>query len=288
MSAYLGKNTKSNGFCFTLNNYSDSDLERCHNISVNPLVRYMVVGKEVGESGTPHLQGYIYFHSRIVFDTVRKLLPPCHIIVAKGDAQSNFEYCSKDGEFEETGDRPVSQKRKGQLGKEFWDHQLQLAKKGRICECDSKLQITHFSSLNAISARYAPMPANLTAPDNLWYYGPTGTGKSFKARSDNPGAYLKMCNKWWDGYQSEDVVIIEDFDKIHSVLGHHLKIWGDCYAFPAEIKGSKLNLRPAKLIVTSNYHPSEIWTDPSTLEPILRRYVVTEFKRTINQVLIPL
>lgn len=122
------------------------------------------------------------------------------------------------------------------------------------------------------------MPEDNEVITNEWYYGTTGTGKSLKARSENKGFYLKMCNKWWDGYLNEEVVLIEDFDKNHHVLGHHLKIWADRYAFPAEVKGSKVNLRPKKIIVTSNYHPQEIWAnEPQTLEPILRRFKVSHF-----------
>lgn len=88
-----------------------------------------------------------------------------------------------------------------------------------------------------------------------------------------------MPNKWWDGYKEQDVIIIDDLQKEHQCLGYHLKIWGDHYPFPAERKGSTLQIRPGKIIVTSNYHPRDIWTDPAVLEPILRRFKVIEFKK---------
>lgn len=265
-------------FCFTLNNPTVEDLELIKTLSVSPKVRYLIVGNEVGEEeGTPHLQGYIYFHNAVVFSTVKKLLPRAHIESCHGNPDQNIEYCSKSGNFTEFGTRPISQKRRGELGAEYWETNKRLVISGQIDDVDPKLFLTHYRSLKSIVADYRAMPADLEATENYWYHGSTGTGKSYKARSENPGHYLKMCNKWWDGYNNEDVAIIEDFDKNHSVLGHHLKIWADRYAFPAEIKGSHVNLRPKKIIVTSNWHPSEIWTDPQTLDPILRRFKITHF-----------
>lgn len=82
---------------------------------------------------------------------------------------------------------------------------------------------------------------------NEWFYGPAGTGKSLKAFTDYPDAYRKNTNKWWDGYNNEDVVIIDDWEPQHKVLSWHLKIWADRYPFRAEIKGSSMLIRPKKL-----------------------------------------
>uniref|UniRef100_UPI004047D77E hypothetical protein n=1 Tax=Flavobacterium sp. TaxID=239 RepID=UPI004047D77E len=110
------------------------------------------------------------------------------------------------------------------------------------------------------------------------FYGAPGTGKSKTARWLYPNAYPKMCNKWWDGYQHQPYVIIDDFDVNHSVLGHHLKIWSDHYPFLAEQKGHSLKLRPQIICVTSNYHPSEIWiSEPVTCAAICRRFEIKKF-----------
>ena len=113
----------------------------------------------------------------------------------------------------------------------------------------------------------------------LWYYGTTGCGKTFAATTEYPDSYRKCANnKWWDGYQDETSVLIDDLDKSHHYMGFHLKIWADRYSFIAETKGSSRYVRPEKIIVTSNWHPNEIWSEPQTLEPILRRFKVVKFQ----------
>nr|WAE42307.1 MAG: replication associated protein [Cressdnaviricota sp.] len=84
-------------WCFTLNNYTDDD------VSLISLYfekeKYFIFGKEVGENGTPHLQGYVEFNNQKDFSTLIKIIPRIHWEKAKGDRNSNIKYCSKDGDI---------------------------------------------------------------------------------------------------------------------------------------------------------------------------------------------
>lgn len=91
-----------------------------------------------------------------------------------------------------------------------------------------------------------------------------------------------MNNKWWEGYDGQDVVLIEDVGQTHLWMGDFLKIWADRYGFRAEIKNDSCVLRPKKIIVTSNYHPDELWPDKNVADPILRRFKLRLFAEKPN------
>jgi hypothetical protein len=94
---------KAKHWCFTFNNYTQADLDRL-SIPIDGIC-YLIFGKEIGASGTPHLQGTVCFQSRKRLQQVVTTIGRVHCSVTRFLSQS-IEYCKKDGDFTEWGDLP--------------------------------------------------------------------------------------------------------------------------------------------------------------------------------------
>jgi len=90
-------------------------------------------------------------------------------------------------------------------------------------------------------------------------------------RTTEPSLYVKAQNKWWDGYQGEEAVLIDDFDLQGKCLGHYLKIWSDKWKCTGEIKGSTIPLNFKRIYITSNYSINNIFGEDSVLEAAIKR-----------------
>lgn len=101
----MSSRKQASAYCFTLNNYTTAEVDYLKALSV----KYMVFGMEEAPStGTPHLQGYVVFPKKKEFNAVVKLLPRCHLTVARGNAQQNYDYCTKEEvPSYEKGERPT-------------------------------------------------------------------------------------------------------------------------------------------------------------------------------------
>lgn len=271
MESREGRPRRSRGIVFTLNNYTEEEENIVRELAADEHVRYLCFGREVGEGGTPHLQGYLYARNPQLFEWYRARIPRAHIEFQRGTPEQAVAYCEKDGDFNEWGTRPVGAKRKGEIEAERWDDARASACRGDLESIPSDIYIRYYRTLKEIKKDHMFKPDDADDVTGEWIYGLAGVGKSRKARSDNPSSYFKMANKWWDGYQGEETVILDDLDKKHDVLGHHLKIWMDRYSFIAETKGGAILIRPKKVIVTSQYSIDEIWEDEETRAAIKRR-----------------
>ncbi|GAC77810.1 replication protein, partial [uncultured marine virus] len=94
----LKKVCKYRAWVYTLNNWTDTEYTAILDYCKKGSKKY-IIGKEIGESGTPHLQGYIFSKNAIKFDTLKKVCDRLHLEKAKGSMQDNRKYCSKDLDF---------------------------------------------------------------------------------------------------------------------------------------------------------------------------------------------
>ena len=251
-------------WCFTLNNYTEDDVATIRSIPSE----YTCFGREVGESGTPHLQGYLSFRTKKRLSGVKKLIPRAHWEAAKGNPSQNRAYCSKDGSFEEQGNIPMTGGEKEQAR---WTTALNNLKAGNMDDVPADIQVRYYSTCKRIIADHRKEPEEAPDVTGVWIYGPAGCGKSRYARDKYPGAYRKDVNKWWDGYTNQGAVIVEDMDPFHKALGRLFKIWCDRYPFPAEFKGGKFDIRPNVIVITSQYSIDQVWDDEETRAAMKRR-----------------
>lgn len=275
--------SKYRAWCFTLNNYTQAHEEHIQT-AIKALSRYIVYGYEVGENGTPHLQGYVYFNSPRQHKAVTRLLPGAWVTPSNGSAEKNRIYCTKEerGGFE-YGDPPMDAdvaRRKGGAGNAArYAKAIEAARRNDLQSIerdDPQLFLLHGVRLESLyTPNTVPLDGELL---HEWWVGPSGTGKSRLLWELYPNHFPKKLNKWWDRYRYQDVVAIEEWAPKNDCTASALKVWADRYPFPGEVKGSTLNgLRPKKIIVLSNYTPQQCFLNEQDLEPILRRFTVIHF-----------
>jgi len=100
------------------------------------------------------------------------------------------------------------------------------------------------------------------------------------AHDELPEAYVKdPRTKWWNGYLCEKSVIIDDFGPGGIDINHLLR-WFDRYKCWVENKGGMVALVADTFIVTSNFHPRDIFKWGDEVNPQLpaleRRIVIIE------------
>lgn len=113
--------SRAKRWVFTLNNWTEDELQRILD-GGRSNAEYLVVGREQGEQGTPHLQGYVYWRTNCRLATCKNRLGTnrVHLEIARADCPTNRAYCTKEDDFEEIGTCPEqSQGRRTDLERFF-------------------------------------------------------------------------------------------------------------------------------------------------------------------------
>jgi len=255
---------------------------------IEELAKYAIFGKETcPTTGRVHLQGFFYSHEKHSQQAMRNKCRTKEgsFWVAESSDFATIEeaivYCKKGGEWTETGIKPAEPGR-AKAQKLNWAAQLTLARQGPTAwdKVDARVQFLHQDKLERhYNIECAKNLKLLDSFDNWWFYGGAGSGKSKTAWDTySPDLYVKGPNKWFDHYMGQATVLVEDLDVRDREDVRSLKIWADKYPFQAEMKGSMRLIRPRRIVVTSNYHPRDIWGNHQDLEPIMRRFKVRKYE----------
>lgn len=152
-----------------------------------------------------------------------------------------------------------------------WKAVLDNAKRGRLDDIPPDIIIRNYGNLRRIAMdNLSPIALERRI---IVYWGPSGTGKSRRAWAEaGLEAYPKdPLTKFWDGYQGQESVVIDEFRGGISI-GHVLR-WFDRYPVNIEIKGAAVTLKATTIWITSNLNPIDWYPDldQATKDALLRR-----------------
>lgn len=244
-------------WCFTINNYDEAI--QLHLRSIVPRVAlYLVFGREVGQSGTPHLQGYAQFSTRRSLAFVkRNLSAQGHYEIARGTPQEASSYCKKDDDFEEFGELQPGQGHRTDLARV-----AQLVKDGsstrQIADEHPEAVIRYANGIGKLRLLCRP-PTRETPPLIQVFWGRTGLGKTRRVHDleSVEELWIHPGGPWFDGYDAHPAVLFDDFDGGWFKLGYLLKLL-DRYNFQVPIKGGHIWWAPLRIYITSNIDP-KLW-----------------------------
>lgn len=242
-------------------------------------VRYAVMAKErAPTTGHEHAHIYLYFTCLKSFKAIKEVFPTADIERAKGNMEQASKYVTKDGDvLYEFGDLPKPSKSID----EQWKEAVEAFKNGKG-DKESRMYARYqrfFDNLETTYAELKDFDGDLKKK-NLWIYGDPGTGKSRSvreyARLHGLRIYNKLPNKWWDGFEGQDIVLFEDADAdTCRILIRQFKLWTDRYVFAAELKGSRKDISPNfQFIITSNHDLEECFPEGIDEVAIRRRFSV--------------
>ncbi|URG41760.1 replicase [tawny owl-associated circovirus] len=268
-----GRGSPAYRWCFTVNNWTEEEhgliLQTCES-----LAKYLIIGKEVGAGGTPHLQGFVNLKKKLRRSTLKKLpgFTRAHVEVARGTDLENQKYCSKGGCFTERG-CPQSQGKSSKLTEACRLLQDSNGDLSVVAKTMPEVFVRHGRGLRDLVTTAGLVPVRDEKTEVLVIVGPPGVGKTKYAVSQSRGStYWKPKGPWWDGYNGHNTVIFDDFygwvafDEMLRVM--------DRYPLKVPVKGAFAEFNAGMLIITSNKNPED-WYDKENIrgnvEALFRR-----------------
>lgn len=213
-------------------------------------VRYICFGEEVAPStGRKHWQGFAIFKRTCRFKKAKLWIgagDDTHIECRKGTRDEARQYCAKEGSFEEWG--IYEGVTKDDLF--HWDiDKLKAEYPAFYCR--------YWKGLYLLNIDKGPKWRDVSV---TWLWGVAGCGKTRYVMEMN-NVYKCDDLRWWDGYEGEYILLIDDVDiDDFSARKKMLNIL-DGYRLRLETKGSHTYAKWGLVFITSNWDPSDLLLD---------------------------
>lgn len=266
--------TQTKNWCFTINN---PEFEPSRLPSKWPEVKYAVWQLEQGENKTPHLQGLVQFKTNQRFNALKKLGDEVHW-EATLSVQASIEYCQKE-EGRLAGPWTIGTPPQQGARNDLLAVQEKLDKGASI----KQIYQEHFIASSKYHQFFKEYKRVCTEPRSQaplveWIYGPTGTGKSHYALTQEGRKYWMGAEKWFDDYDNEDILVMDEY---HAQFKYsYLLRLLDKYPLLVEVKHGHVQFTSSRIIILSNKAPWEFYTH-CDLDPLKRRIKVYH-KKSVN------
>ncbi|AVH76405.1 putative Rep [Circoviridae TaCV2] len=266
----LKKQKKLRAAVFTLNNYTEEEYESLKLLEC----KYIIIAKEVGMKGTPHLQGYVEFQKQVRYSNLFKINKRIHWEERRGTQQQAIDYCKKEGNYIEIGEK----KKQGERIDLQRTYQI-LDETGSMQEIMKKRPSLQMIKTAEKWVTWMDKERN-EKPIVTWIFGESGSGKSKLAQEMSQGknTYWKDDTKWWNGYDQEEVCIIDDFRSRDMTFTQLLRLL-DRYPYRVEFKGGSRQFNSKTIIITSIKDPLRVYNYIEEDEPY------EQLKRRIDKII---
>lgn len=278
--------SRSRNWVWTLNNYTEEERD----FIASQLFReadYAIYQPEIGAAGTPHLQGCVVFGNPRTLGGVKRLISPrVHLEVMRGTVAEAVAYCRKDdtrdaGAAFGTVEHGTPPSGPGQGSRTDLVAIGQRLSEGESLAAIAQAYPADFMRYHGGFRAYQSLVVTVRKWKTRvwWYYGTTGTGKSYAARLQFETAYWKNpSHTWWDGYDPGcEAVVIDDYRCNFCHFAELLRLF-DEYPLQLQIKGGTVQFRARDIVITAPFRPETMWggRTPEDLGQLMRRIEVVK------------
>lgn len=263
-------------WCFTLNNPVMDDSTSLETLAVEETrVKTILYGRETGESGTPHFQGIIILTVPTRMAWLRQRFIDFGISSVHWSKCRNrpaaIKYCKKDGDWELLGEQLNSRQGRRTDLQDACTSLLESRNLLLFKEEYPEIYVKYHKGFEKLL--HDDCLGNRIPPDITWIYGPTGTGKTRYVFDRESLDHLWLASvdlKWFDGYNGQPAVLIDDF-RGNFCSFHSLLRYLDRYPMRVPVKGGFVVWKPERIYITSSKHPSAIYNVDEDVNQLLRR-----------------